>query len=328
MSTKISGMATYSSPVLASDYFPVLHMPGGVPDATGPQRATLSQIRAAFMPIALASDVSGTLPVASIAPSGTNGWVLTTVAGVPVWQAPTAGGASAGGSGQVQTSDGAGGFTAPTNVLAGANFLSIGATPSASGLIRVPYSVSAVVMAQRDNVNGADWPIITTTSAATIFGDTTNNQNTYLRGFQLQIIANSSGDIDMFTGANFGLHVTPTSLAAAQPIIGDSRATAPYGVHAVQAQAMADANQTASATVYSAGTIKTTGAITANRTLTVPAASATDSLGYYKFICNTCTGAFGIIISTGAGTTVTIANGKSACVLIDSRGVTRLTPDT
>ena len=65
MSTKISGMSAFSSPVLASDYLPALHMPGGVPDATGPQRISLAQIRAAFMPVALASDVNGTLPVAN-----------------------------------------------------------------------------------------------------------------------------------------------------------------------------------------------------------------------------------------------------------------------
>lgn len=43
------------------------------------------------------------------------------------------GGSSAGGAGQVQTSDGASGFSAPTNVLAGANFCSVGASPAASG---------------------------------------------------------------------------------------------------------------------------------------------------------------------------------------------------
>lgn len=36
--------------------------------------------------------VTGALPVANIAPAGTNGWVLTTTAGAAVWAAPAAGG--------------------------------------------------------------------------------------------------------------------------------------------------------------------------------------------------------------------------------------------
>src|SRR3954464_15214441 len=99
MSTKISGMAAFSSPVLASDFLPVLHMPAGVPDATGPQRASLSQIRTAFLPVSLATEVTGVLPVTSLAPSGTNGWVLTTTGGVPVWAAPSGGGTTPTGTG-------------------------------------------------------------------------------------------------------------------------------------------------------------------------------------------------------------------------------------
>ena len=84
---------------------------------------------------------------------------------------------------------------------------------------------------------------------------------------------------------------------------------------------MADADQTVAAAVYSYNTIATTGAITANKNLTIPA--ATDAAGYTKIIDNRCTGAFGIVVKdSGVGTTVTVPNGTTAAVLMDSRGAT------
>ena len=93
----------------------------------------------------------------------------------------------------------------------------------------------------------------------------------------------------------------------------------------VGTQAMADADQTPASSVYEYGTIMTTGALTSNRTLTLPAAS--NSSAVTKWINNTCTGAYNIVVSTGVGSTVTVGNLKTAAVLFDSRGVTRLTAD-
>jgi ribosomal protein S11 len=67
------------------------------------------------------------------------------------------GGASAGASGQVQTSDGAGGFSAPANVLAGADFVSIGANPAASGGGRF---ANATELKWRNPANSADISVI------------------------------------------------------------------------------------------------------------------------------------------------------------------------
>ena len=99
-----------------------------------------------------------------------------------------------------------------------------------------------------------------------------------------------------------------------------------YGVHGVGTQAMGDTNRTPAASVYQYGTIKTTGALTANRNLTLPA--QTDATAVTKWINNSCTGSFSVVVGDGgAGTTVTVGNGKSALVLFDSRGATRLTAD-
>jgi hypothetical protein len=198
--------------------------------------------------------------------------------------------------------------------------LAFGAAPATAGILRASYNTGNI-MSQRNNTNTGNWPIITTGPSTTIFGDTTNSLNSYLQGYQLQIIANTAGDIDLFCGSNFGLRIQGSALSSAQPILGDSRSTSPYGVHGVGTQAMADANQTVVAAVYRYNTIKTIGAITANRNVVLPA--ATDAAGYTKVINNTCTGAFSIVVGDGGvGTTATIVNGTSGIVLIDSRGAT------
>jgi hypothetical protein len=78
---------------------------------------------------------------------------------------------------------------------------------------------------------------------------------------------------------------------------------------------MADANQTAAAAVYSRHIINCTGALTANRTLTLPHPASEDA-SYTKKIQLSATGGFGIVVSTGTGTTVTLASGAGNIVEI------------
>ena len=101
--------------------------------------------------------------------------------------------------------------------------------------------------------------------------------------------------------------------------------TAWGSVNGVGTQAMADANQTPAAAVYTQTCIATTGAITANRDLVLP--TATDAQGYRKWLDNRCTGAFSVNVRCAAGTAILVGNGKKAEVWIDSRGVTRMTAD-
>lgn len=85
-------------------------------------------------------DAAAAVAVSKLA-AGTNSHVLTTTAGVPGWAANAA--ASSGSSGQVQTSDGASGFSAPANVLAGSSFISFHASPANVGAIRLGGSAAA-----------------------------------------------------------------------------------------------------------------------------------------------------------------------------------------
>jgi hypothetical protein len=71
----------------------------------------------------------------------------------------SSGGGSAGAVNTIQTSDGAGGFTAATNVLAGSGFISVGTTPATTGALRFPNSSSDVIMAIKDN-GGTDRELI------------------------------------------------------------------------------------------------------------------------------------------------------------------------
>lgn len=68
--------------------------------------------------------------------------------------------------------------------------------------------------------------------------------------------------------------------------------------------------------------LQLTGALTGAITVTVPSL-----VGYTLTVINSTTGGFGAILSTGSGGTVTIANGKTAKVIVGSAGVLRVTAD-
>ena len=112
-----------------------------------------------------------------------------------------------------------------------------------------------------------------------------------------QLLTNAAGVIAEWTGSAF---------AFAKPRLGYS--SNPYASDGRASQAMADANQTAASSVYSRREIKCTGALTANRTLTLPHPASEDA-SYRKTIENATTGGFSIVVSTGTGTTYTLALG-------------------
>jgi len=101
----------------------------------------------------------------------------------------------------------------------------------------------------------------------------------------------------------------------------------PYSVHGKGIQAMADMNQTVAAGVYKYHCIETTGVNTATPDLILP--NATDAASYFKFIRNNCSGGFGVrVIDVASGTSVTVADGKMAIIMIHNNGAVRVTPDT
>ena len=346
---KITGLPARIA-VALTDIVAIVDAAAGTP-ATW--KATVAQIRSALLPIVLtgAADVSGALPVANIAPSGTNAQVLTTTGGVTVWAAPAAGGGVPTGTGfthitlgaqdtsskkvdltaaadvlvpatvnGVVTSSGTVLQTA-TNVLAGANFVSIGGTPAAAGLIRVPNNAGAM-MSVRDNTNATDWNLLKSSSVAGfVWGDPNANQS--LVSFTLQLTAVSGQSIDTAVGANFVLLLTGTSIQVSQPIIGDTRGASPYGVHGGVAVSVTATPQALTAAQYAYDMIKLSTSTGAAFTVTT-LAPASLAAGYYKTYWNTS--AFAATISVGVGTTRTVIAGAAQRMWHDNSGVSNAGP--
>jgi hypothetical protein len=206
-----------------------------------------------------------------------------------------------------------------------------GATPATVGALRLPASFDERF---RNNANTQD-----------MFGlsaDATDNLyigvgSGFASATQVgQIAIYGTTNVQLGTGSSVGIVVRNTpvvntyyQITLAKAMIGDSASSSPFGVHGLASVALptgANATTTLTASVYAYNTIQTTAALTANQNVVLP--TATDAAAYTKVINNICTGAFAVIVQCTAGVFVTIANGKSAMVLVDSRGVTRLTPDT
>lgn len=129
----------------------------------------------------------------------------------------------------------------------------------------------------------------------------------------------TDGDVQIKNGTLFaaGYDRHETNLVkASKPRVGNAVAFASEGVATI---AMADANQTVASSVYSRKTIVSTGALTVDRTATMPH-PASDDQSYDKIWRNDCTGS-NLIVSTGTGTTVTMPPGTSKSLSFTPAGV-------
>lgn len=166
---------------------------------------------------------------------------------------------------------------------------SAGGTVAATGDMRigVGFTIKSVV-------GGTDRQVFEAGSGAEIiFGEWTNGGPIYLR-------TNSAGEVRIQINSDNQLVATASLLQIAKPRVGFST---PYASEGRATQAMADADQTAAASVYSRRIVRITGALTAQRTLTFPHPASEDA-SYEKIIINETTGGFQTVISTGTGSTV------------------------
>lgn len=251
------------------------------------------------------TDVTGVLPMAN---GGTNVSALAAANGV-VTSSGTA-------------------LQQATGVLAGTNFVSVGAAPAAAAALRLPSPGNAYA---RNNGNTADLSVFETDNTDSVWIGSSSAATKQFTNIYLYNA--SSGNVAFGAGGatEFAIRGATGFVESGLPITGGSgyASSSPYGVHGVGSVALptgVNATTTLVAAVYKNFTIQTTAALTANQNIVLP--TATDATAYTKVINNICTGAFSVIVQCTAGAFVTIANGKSAMVLVDSRGVTRLTPDT
>ncbi len=173
----------------------------------------------------LASALTTALPVSKggtgLTAVGTALYLLRVNAGATGFEfvANSAGAPSSGASTQVQTADGAGGFSAPANVFAGAGYISLGATPATAGIIRIPYVATDTIIGGIDS-GGADRAIISRSAANVIqFGNA--NQATDVYGTTLRLYGTSTLVITL-TSASVAVNVPKVEYkgnARHQPIV-------------------------------------------------------------------------------------------------------------
>ena len=198
-----------------------------------------------------------------------------------------------------------------TNVKAGSGFISIGADPATTGAIRFTTDGSTPLIYMR--LSGIDYPVIDTVGTVLYLGAT--GWYTRFRGYSAWLV--STTDPAQVWGQNtLGLTFYSDRVAASLPRHGEST---PYASEGRISSGMADANQTASASLYQKYFNKISGTNTATRTLTYPHPSS-ESNSYKKHIENVCTGG-DLIISTGTGTTVRMTTNQAAELAFTPSGV-------
>lgn len=187
---------------------------------------------------------------------------------------------------------------------------------TSDGYRGLPWTAATLVRA-----SFADWGIPANWAEPTANGA---NPGGGLKVFECTT-AGTTGGVE----PNWATAVNPGDTVTDNGVVWTLRGTTPSWVVDGGGQttiAMGNANQTVSAALAMAAVIKTTGAITANRDLSLPTPTGDGDVRVYT-IRNTCTGAFSVNVRTSGGATVAVANGKTAQIGIDSAGAFRVSAD-
>lgn len=215
------------------------------------------------------------------------------------------------------TFNSAGGYI---NVATG-KILNYGTVANAAtvGVIRFPVGALSLI-ASRNAAGTGNLVALAVGAADQLY---VGNDNTLANQYNQVVIGAVTQQVGVI-GSTTYYTVGGNVLGAYKPITGD--AVTAYGVHGLGTQAMADSNQTPSASVFQYGGITTTGALTASRVLTMPLV-ASDATGFIKAYWNACTGSFAVTVDDGTNPgTMTLPNGTTALGLSHSGGVKQITP--
>ncbi len=136
----------------------------------------------------------------------------------------------------------------------------------------------------------------------------------------IRLYPTTGGDVNMGVAGTTYMSIVGGNVEAWKPITGSASGTSPHGVHGGVAYTFAaDANYTVTAAQYALDWLEfVTGVITAGRTVTFPH-PASKAVGYYKTIFNNTNQT--LTVSTGTGTTKTIATGLAQRFWFDNAGV-------
>lgn len=203
-----------------------------------------------------------------------------------------------------------------TGILLSSAALRFGATPATTGTIRLTHGNTIVV---RDSTNAVDMTLLEVTGDALHLGMASilsavvmKSPGPITKRCNEYRVQDSAGSVDRFI-------VSSTTWQTAVPIVG---LNGPHALSGRATQAMADANQTLASSVYSRRILRFTGALAANRTATFPHPASEDA-SYEKLIVNDCTGS-SLVVSTGTGTTVTLAAAARAVLAFTPDGVMQI----
>jgi hypothetical protein len=128
----------------------------------------------------------------------------------------------AGSSGELQVNNGAGGLGAASNIVGGAGYLSIGTSPSASGVIRTSPGIYDLLTTQNASLTLGKIISLDTTTANIYTGDPGWYQT--IKGYTVSIIANTVTALTTDTSGNVQLPRT-LSIGATPSTTGDLRVT-------------------------------------------------------------------------------------------------------
>jgi hypothetical protein len=247
--------------------------------------------------------VTGLLPIANISGSGAtalqflqrnsgntgNQWATVTIV------------SSAGSSGEVQTTNGSGGFTAATGVKAGSGgngFISFGTSPATSGNIRVPNGAQNIVTGVLAST--ATGVIVATSVGDEVdFGSSAWSTVT-VKGQLVSFWGNTANGVQIASGSGGAnsIKADGTSVQMGLPVLGWAT---PYGNDG-QAVVVVTASATLTSSQYNHKILKFTGTHAATDTITFPH-PADDDHSYTKFIRKITT-TTDIVWSTGTGNVI------------------------
>lgn len=223
--------------------------------------------------------VTNNLPVANIAFGSANQFLRTNAGGTAtVWATVTIP-TSAGSANQVQTSDGSGGFLAPTNVLASANALSIGTPAGSTGSLRLPNTGNIVY---RNAANSADQYLcqLNSSNILAIGSDSLSTISTMVSSLQPAATASINYVINgsfVGTWSSATFEVRPASMLIAGAVMGFAALSAPFqfGRATVSMATPTSGSVVLSAAQYSQPFLTFTGATNSVTVAVVPAAAGT-----------------------------------------------------
>lgn len=207
--------------------------------------------------------------------------------------------------------------TLTNKTISGATYVSIGATPAASGDLRLNASGTINV---RKADNSADLPFLTVASNAYTIGNASTIVGLSLRANDVTLFGTSSVSVFNTTGSGYAFRVQPSQVGFGQPISGLAADTVPFRLKSAAITKSDATDLTLSAAQYECPILNVSGTPGGNFNLIAP--NTADAVFWVRnTTANTCT------IKKSGGTGIAIATNKAAQVWHNGTDYVRLTPD-